>query len=265
MHPIAILTDFGLRDWYVASMKGVLLTIAPRSPIVDISHQIAPQNIRQANFILRQCYREYPQGTVFLAVVDPGVGTDRTPIAIHAGGYTFVGPDNGLFAFLWADSTSRIEIRRISNPYFTKELPSHTFHGRDIFAPVAAHLADGREFEKVGPLFSNPTELTELAPEFSTEKVKGHVSFVDHYGNIITNISERDWKQHYASATAVIYKKRAFPLSKTYAQVADGGMTAYFGSGGFLEIAINGGSAAQILELCPGDKLKLSPYHSVLG
>lgn len=262
MNPIAILTDFGTRDWYVASMKGVLLKIAPTSPIVDISHQIEAQNICQGNFMLSQCYKEYPLGTVFLGVIDPGVGTARSAIAIHSEGYTFVGPDNGLFSFLWSnDSLASVEIRTITNLLFTKESPSHTFHGRDIFAPAAAHLAAGQSFEKVGPLLTNPAELHIEAPDYQSESVKAQVNFIDHFGNIITNIKKKAWEKHYSGARAVIYKKQSIPLLNTYGEVPYRSLIAYFGSGDYLEIAINNRNAAHELKLYPGEKIKLRPFY----
>lgn len=260
MNPIALITDFGTRDWYVASTKGVLLSISPQSAVVDITHQIAPGNIVQASFILQQCFRHYPQGTVFLVVVDPGVGTERAPITVQAEGYYFVGPDNGLFSFLQNKTHSPLRIRKIENPEWIKGQPSHTFHGRDIFAPAAAWLAKGTPFESVGSALTHATTIETTHPEFSEEKVKAEVSFVDHYGNIITNLHVNEWQRHYPQASAVIYKKKAIPLSKTYGDVPSGAFTAYFGSGAYLEIAVNGGNAAESLGLLPGGKIKLRPY-----
>lgn len=261
MQPIAILTDFGTRDWYVASMKGIMMKIAPNTPHVDITHHVPMGDVTRAGFILEQCYREYPEGSVFLTVVDPGVGTARKAIAVAHEGYYFVAPDNGVLGFLWRENRGSAQVREITNAFFTKELRGHTFHGRDIFAPVAAHLASGQPFDKIGPEIEKPQALPVTTPELKRKKALATITFIDHYGNLITNIRKERWLEEYPETFSIVYKKQAIPLTDTFGDVPKGNITAYFGSGGFLEIAINGGNAAQSLGLLPGSDIKLKVFR----
>lgn len=257
---IALLTDFGTWDWYVASMKGVMLGIAPQVRLVDIAHQIRPGKIRAASFVLQQCYRDFPQGTVFVCVVDPGVGTARAPVAVRCDGYTFIGPDNGLFSFLrtaGAGSVSRMQIREITHAGLTGKNPSPTFHGRDIFAPAAAHLAAGVPFENLGPERQTLAEIVQFPPEFIKRKILAEIVFVDHFGNGITNVAREAFERYFGAPASVRFQKQEVPLLRTYAEVPVGQPLAYFGSGGWLEIAVNQGSAAERFDLFPGMSVKL--------
>lgn len=259
MKPIALLTDFGTWDWYVASMKGVILGIAPEARIVDIAHKVRPGKIRSAAFMLEQCYRDFPEGTIFVCVVDPGVGSSRKAIAIQANGYTLVGPDNGLFSFLAKHGDcSALQIREITNTYLLKETPTHTFHGRDIFAPVAAHIATGKEFSSIGPELGEIARLAHPAPEFKKKKVTAEIAFIDHYGNGITNISRKTWTEHFGDAhNEILFNKKPIPLVNTFSAVKPGKPLAYFGSSDWLEIAVNQGNAAEHFDLYPGQTIKV--------
>lgn len=247
---IALLTDFGDRDWYVASMKAVLLQHAPNVPQIDITHQITPGAIDSASFILSQCWLDFPEGTVFVAVVDPGVGSQRRALALQAEGRFFVGPDNGLFKCLSGQIDAAHEA---NNPWFFRDLVTHTFHGRDIFAPVAAHLASGVALAKVGPAL-NPSQLTgfgsnESATEPSEPKHTA-VQHIDRFGNVITDFHRGDRAPQLDCAK---YNGVHFPFGRTFADAATGQPVSYYGSGGFLELAVNRGNAAEQYRISIGD------------
>ncbi len=243
--PIALLTDFGTRDWYVGAMKGVLLSGCPQAQLIDLSHQVDPGDIEAAAFILSQCWQEFPPGTVFLAVIDPGVGTQRKAVAVRAGGRFFVGPDNGLFGFL-----EDYEAREITGEGFQREACSNTFHGRDIFAPAAAQLAAGAQFEAVGPAQEKLVPLTWPEVEVMRKGMHGCILIFDHFGNAITNLRRETVTEHFnLDDLHVSLHPDRLPLVNTFGEVPKGAPLAYFGSGGFLEIAVNGGSAREVLSL----------------
>ncbi|MGE9292411.1 MAG: SAM hydrolase/SAM-dependent halogenase family protein [Puniceicoccales bacterium] len=253
--PIALLTDFGTRDWYVGAMKGVILSRCPQATVVDISHEIAPGDITAGAYALSRCWLDFPTGAVFLAVVDPGVGTARRAIAVKSQDRFFVGPDNGLFAFL--DS---YEAREITNRAFMSDAPSHTFHGRDIFAPTAAQLAASDAFSRIGPTIDTLTALQEPQPIFTNSGAEGCVLRFDHFGNAITNFSRADITAHFSlECIRVVIGETPLPFVKTFGDVSAGSPLAYFGAGDFLEIAINGGSARDALKLEKHNPLKIFP------
>jgi S-adenosylmethionine hydrolase len=248
--PVALLTDFGTRDHYVGAMKGVILGINRKAVIVDITHEIEPQATRSAAFVLRACYREFPPATVFCCVVDPGVGSDRRAIVAATNGQFFVGPDNGLFSFLYDKSC---EITVIENDRFFRKPVSATFHGRDIFAPVAAHLSLGVPPNEFGPQITDPVQLSNIVPTKLDEKsVEGAVIHIDHFGNIVTNITTdaagREFEIEIAGQTIKEVREQ-------YAGAPAGQPFAIAGSSGLIEISVNGGSAAEILQLKAGAKL----------
>ncbi len=240
---ITLTSDFGLRDHYVGAMKGVILSIAPETTLIDLSHSIGAQDILEGAFVLNHAAREFPPGTVHLAVVDPGVGTARRAIAFASGGHLWVGPDNGLLSFALAHSTS--PVRQISHPKLTSRLLSSTFHGRDLFAPTAAHLANGFALDEIGPIATEPLLLPEASPQRQHDLIAGQIIHVDHFGNLVSNITAA----HIAdfSSSPVIRLGDHPPishLSTTYADVAPGQSLALIGSSGLLEIAVNGGSGS---------------------
>ncbi|HKV55327.1 MAG TPA: SAM-dependent chlorinase/fluorinase [Candidatus Binataceae bacterium] len=256
--PIAILTDFGYRDHYVGAMKGVISSIAPAATIVDITHGIPPQQIIAGALGLRECVEFFPRGTVFLAVVDPGVGTNRLPIALETrNGMRMVGPDNGL---LWP-AAERAKIKAIVELRASRyRLPdvSATFHGRDLFAPAAAWLWRGLALRQLGPPLD---AIVRLEPEVGVvetkEKLSGSVIYVDSFGNLVTNISrarvERFAERFRGCRLSFRVRSRAsLKLYKAYGDAPPGVPLAIFGSFGLLEIAVRDGSAAAYFTVKPG-------------
>ncbi len=249
---ITLTTDFGLRDSYVAEMKGVILSLAPETVLVDITHEVSPQSILEGALILASAFGFYPQGTIHLAVVDPGVGGPRRPLVVEAGGYLFVGPDNGLFslALQKAGAFKAYEIRH--RDYLRPEI-SPTFHGRDIFAPVAAHLARGLEPQRLGPPVSEIAVLDFPQPQQEGSRILGQIIHVDHFGNLVTNIPLGLLKSLPPSRLVVeVAGRRILGLRRAYVEAPVGVLLALVGSHGFLEIAANRASAAATLEAGPG-------------
>ena len=242
---VTLTTDFGDGDYYVGAMKGVILGIAPEAQLVDISHQIPPQDVLSAAFVLRHAACEFPPGTVHLAVVDPGVGTRRRPLAIQSNGHLWVGPDNGLFSFILDCADSRIH--EIARPDLGRPDLSSTFHGRDLFAPLAAHLCRGLALADVGPPVADPVRLDESAPCKSANRIAGHIIYIDGFGNLVSNIAAADiapWGTalHIRLGDCVITE-----LCRTYEEGEPGEPLALIGSADLLEIAVNGGNAAHQL------------------
>jgi S-adenosylmethionine hydrolase len=254
MNPIALLSDFGTNDWFVASMKGAILSIDPRAVIVDINHDIPAGDIAAGAFNLLACHGSFPKGTVFVAVVDPGVGSSRAAVALKAGGYVFVGPDNGLFSMI-IDNYYKSEARSLENTrYFLEEISS-TFHGRDIFAPVGAHLSRGVAFEKLGPKMKNIVRLSAMpAAQAVKNAIHGSVIYIDRFGNAITNVSSSLARK----AGRIRIKGHAIPLCGCYGDVKPGKPLAVIGSCGFVEISVNRGNAARNMRLKTGDKVIVS-------
>lgn len=256
---ITLTTDFGERDGYVAAMKAVIISIAGPSTIVDISHDIAPQDVMEAAFVLQNAAAYFPDETTHIVVVDPGVGTDRRAVAIRSGKFNFVGPDNGIFSLV-LDAGAARDIVELDNPAFWRtSTPSNTFHGRDIFAPVGAHLSMGRRVPEVGSPVEALTPMHWALPISDAEGIQGWVVHVDRYGNCITNISrkmisesrqDRELKCYVGNASV----ENIFP---TYENVAHGEPVAIYNSIDHLEIAVNRGNAAQLLNLRKGSTVNL--------
>ena len=254
---ITLLTDFGIKDGYVASMKGVILGICPQASLVDISHMVVPQDVRTGAYLISTVYRDFPPGTVHLAVVDPGVGTERRALALKAAGHFFVGPDNGLFSLILKEQPDS-EARCLENPIYWRSKVSTTFHGRDIFAPTAAHLASGIDLDSLGP------SCTPMLPQWSSirsskNKLQGEVIYIDHFGNLITNLRQEDVVRFAAGKpwTVTIGPHSITQFAGSYAQVTAGTAVALLGSNGHLEIAVNQGNAAEILNIRTGDHITL--------
>jgi S-adenosylmethionine hydrolase len=256
---ITLTTDFGLKDPYAAEMKAAILSIYPNAVIVDITHEIAKFNIRMGAYVLASAVPYFPKGSVHVAVVDPGVGTRRRPILIQTRQGFFVGPDNGLLV-LAAEKQGIMRVHELANPRFMLPKVSHTFHGRDIFAPAAAHLLNRVKPAEFGP------EIREAAkPEFANVTRRkgvlvGEVLHVDGFGNIITNINEEEVVQSHVKGAVSVelpsYKLK-LKLGKAYGEAEPQEPLALIGSHGFLEIALNQGNAAEKFETKPGDKIKL--------
>jgi len=256
---ITLTTDFGLKDPYVAEMKAVILGINPKATIVDISHQIEKFNIRMGAYVLAAAAQYFPKGTIHVAVIDPGVGTERRPIIIETNNGCFVGPDNGVLV-LAAEKQGIRHVYEITNEKLMRSKISCTFHGRDIFAPAAAHLADGKLPKEFGPEIYNmlTTEFAKIIKK--RDKLIGEVIHIDDFGNIITNFGEKELKlMKVRDIVNVELKnlKMKLKVCKTYAEVAPQKPLAIIGSHDFLEISVNQGNAADTFKIKTGDKITL--------
>lgn len=259
MPVISLLTDFGLSDAFVGIMKGVILSKAPDARIVDISHQISPYHLVQTAYLIDSAYRYFPKGTVHTVVVDPGVGSDRAVIALEAAGYFFLAPDNGVLTLILEKTTVATAVK-VENRRIFLETVSRTFHGRDIFAPVAAHLALGGDIHELGPCIATG-DLAQLPlPKpliAKTGELIGAVIDIDRFGNLITNIDEgliqALCEKRESAVTVDIGGNRLFGLKASYASVSPGATLAIIGSRGTLEIAINCGSASDVFSAAIGD------------
>ncbi len=245
---VALLTDFGLLDHYVGAMKGAILSACPEATIVDITHEVPAHDVAAGALALEAAYRYFPDGTVFAAVVDPGVGSERRPIAARAGSWLFVGPDNGLFTYvLEADPSAHV--RMIANPGLLRVPTSPVFHGRDVFGPVAGRLAGGFALDEVGPAVTDPVRL-EQPPRTRTEDGwSGAVVHVDRFGNLTTNLREADLAalaEGSREALEVRFGPLVLPLVRSYSDIAPGRPCALVGSSGRLEIAVRLGQAAAL-------------------
>jgi len=251
---VTLLTDFGTRDEYVGTMKGVILSIFPDVRIVDLTHDVPSQQIMEASMTLGNCYRHFPAGTVHCVVVDPGVGSDRRPILVTAGGHAFVGPDNGVFSRVYALEEEPV-VREISSAEYTREEISDTFHGRDVFAPAAAHVARGDPPEEIGPVLDAYVEIHPPEPDVWTDVIKGEVIHVDGFGNIITNL-QRDLFQRQVRDRPFVVEingRELTKISRSYQDAGVGEFLALFGSTGLLEISVRGGTAEKRIGAGKGD------------
>ncbi len=283
---ITVTTDFGWEDGYVGAMKGVISRIAPGVPLVDITHDLPPQDLRSAAYVLWTTVPYFPKESVHLVVVDPGVGTARYPIAVRSPWGILVGPDNGVFSYLWAVSSPGLCVV-LQNPDFHLKLNSimdrsvelsSTFHGRDIFAPAAAHLARGVPLEVLGPsleeLGSDPVRLSLPGLWLEDTHILGEVLYVDHFGNIITSVGRLVWEgdrlhlralfhnmppvRFVAEQVQVIVKGCPIgPIHHTYGEVEEGASLALVGSAGMLEVGVNQGHAASQLDVQLGDPIEV--------
>ena len=250
---IALLSDFGSRDHYVGTMKGVILGICPDATLVDITHEIAPHDVLDGALQLAAAARYFPAGTIFVAVVDPGVGSRRRGIAIDSGDYRFVGPDNGLFTAVAADFPPK-KVVELTERRYARPTVSRTFEGRDRFAPAAAWLAKGIQLPALGRAVPEIQKLEIPQPEVSEAAIRGAVLRVDRFGNLVTNIDRKGFERfasgkpvHVDAAGATVER-----LVATYAEIQPGEVCALFGSTDHLELAANSGSAADMLGLSRG-------------
>lgn len=257
MKAITFTTDFGFNDWFVGTMKGVILRTAPNASIVDLTHGIAPGDIRAGAFALAAAYHYFPAGTIHVAVVDPGVGSERAGAVIETENYFFVEPDNGVFSFALRGERLR-SIHRLENPKFQLTEVSRTFHGRDVFAPAAAHLSRGVPAGQFGPRVHDLVQLDWPEPAATRSGLRGEVVHLDHFGNAITNLPAS--RVLASGATKVTVGGKTVPLRECYADVPRGKPVAVIGSSGLLEIAINGGNAAKALKLKCGSKVSLDSF-----
>lgn len=242
---ITLLTDFGTADSYVAEMKGVLLARAPNVTIVDISHQVSPGDIGAGQYLLGRAWQHFPQGTVHVAIVDPGVGTERRALAAESGGHRFVAPDNGLLSFLPKDA------RFVSLPIPVGAAP--TFHGRDVCAPAAASLATGALLESLGVIITDAHHSPLPTPQHDGLTVVGEVIYVDRFGTLVSNIAGNAVQR---GVRIRVEGTDVGSLSRTFRDVARGALVAFVGSGGTVEIAVRDGSAARMLGVGVGAEVR---------
>jgi S-adenosyl-L-methionine hydrolase (adenosine-forming) len=245
---MTFLSDFGDRDIYVGVMKGVIAQINPRLTVIDLTHQIPPQDIAAARFSLMNAYPYFPVGTVHLAVVDPGVGSKRRAIAVEFAQGFLVGPDNGIFSGVLSQSPAIAAVELTNLNYWRTLQPSNTFHGRDIFAPVAANLASGVPLKQLGQEI-DPASLVKLdiaECKQTNNGVEGCIQYIDHFGNLVSNITASyvQGKTWYVQAAGL-----SIPSCETYSDVNVGEILALVGSHGWVEIAINSGNAHSRLQL----------------
>ena len=258
--PIVLLTDFGTKDAYAATLKGVILSAYPQALIVDLTHEIAPQNVVQAAYVLEAAYPYFPKGSVFVTVVDPGVGSQRKILAVKSPAGIFLAPDNGILSRI-LPRFEKYEIRAVTNADFFRKEVSRTFHGRDCFAPAAARLAKTpSDFSKTGPKL-NQIHRAHF-PKFKIQKgaLQAEVVYIDHFGNAFTNLARPDLE---AAGKLSNYRIRIHdrgeigPIRDSYHEVKAGEPLALFGSNGILELAVNQGSAAAVLNLKEGTSIEV--------
>jgi S-adenosylmethionine hydrolase len=242
---ITLLTDFGTVDYFVGAVKGAILSVNPGAVIVDITHEIPPQDIETGAFTLVAAYQTFPAGTIHVAVVDPGVGSERRPLIVSANEQFFVGPDNGHFSYIYDREPSHQSFHVTSDRYFRPSVSS-TFHGRDIFAPVAAALSNGVAPEEFGMLIDDEVRLPSLETPL-------RIIHIDRFGNCITNIT-RDL----SPGEIVVKGKTISEIRQFYGEGDDRSLFAIWGSAGFLEISVNGGSAAKVLGAARGDEISFT-------
>jgi S-adenosyl-L-methionine hydrolase (adenosine-forming) len=246
---ITLLTDFGTADSYVAEVKAALLRAAPQATLVDLTHAVPPGDLRAAAYLLGRTWHRFPEGTVHLAVVDPGVGTPRAALAFGTAGHWFVGPDNGLFTPVLRDAA--VEIVTLAIP----PTAAPTFHGRDLFAPAAAALASGTALQALGqPYLGIPHRLSYRDPHYEGKSVVGEVVYVDRFGTLVTNLTPEMVPDY---AVIEIEGLDIGPLRRTFGDVPTGGLLAYLGSGGQVEIAVRDGSAARRLGMGVGGRIRV--------
>jgi len=266
---ITLTTDFGISDSYVAQMKGVILGINPEVKIVDISHQIEPHNIREAAFVLSTVQSSFPKGTLHIAVVDPGVGTKRRAIILRTPHADLIAPDNGILGYIFQQVTaksikhpqikpgSNIEAVAITNPQYFRSPVSNTFHGRDIFAPVAAHLSLGTPLSSFGKPVTTIEILPIQAPFLASDgSITGEIMHVDRFGNLISNIKAEDLPLQ-KKPTIEIGRKKIYGLSMTYTHGKK--LLALINSNGYLEISLKEGNASSYLHMGVGGEVKVKP------
>ena len=263
-HPpglITLLTDFGDRDSFVASMKGVILTINPQATFVDLSHHVPPHSVEDAAYLLNSCYRYFPKGTVHVAVVDPGVGSARRALIAKGERYFFLAPDNGLLTHVLADN-SEMEVREIENAEYRLTSPGRTFDGRDLFAPAAARLTKQQLFSSYGPLVTDYKTFAILKPTWESTALVGEIVYVDRFGNLISNIT----RSHVEESQSIL--KRLNPLIRVAGHMINGLVNSYsegypqvphalINSDGQVEVFVKEGNAAITINVGRGQRVDL--------
>jgi len=255
---IALLTDFGTRDHYAGTMKGVALGICPDATFVDITHDVPPHDALAGALELGASYKYFPAGTVFLVVVDPGVGSTRRSIAAEAGGYRFVAPDNGVLTLAFKETPPK-RVVELTERRYARPTVSRTFEGRDRFAPAAAWLAKGIDLSGLGRALTSWHTLTVPEPALGDDQIVGDVLRVDRFGNLVTNVDRRTFER-FAGGGGIEIVAGTHAVGKvvaTYADAEPGAVCALFGSSEHLEVAVNGASAAERLDLARGARITI--------
>ncbi len=257
---IVLMTDFGTEHWHVAAMKGEILSRSPNATILDLSHKVPRQNIESAAFLLHCAVDSFPPQTIFCCVVDPGVGSDRGTLVGWIGDYGYVGPDNGLATPLLERADGEFSLFQIKSPMFKRDHVSRTFHGRDVFAPAAARLWLGDDPRMAGPRVTEPLQLPPNRGERNNGSISGQIMLIDHFGNAVLSIERSSFGDE--------LQDRKFELRvgdmqldhivATYASSEKGDPMCYWGSAGYLEVAVNFGSASEEFNLKVGDAVTIS-------
>ena len=251
----ALLTDFGTKDYFVGAIKGVILSVNPNANIIDITHEIEPQNIASAGFTLRACYKNFPKQTIFVAVVDPGVGSNRKAITVETDDYYFVAPDNGLLSFVF-NGRDDFKVFELTEEKFFAQNVSSTFHGRDVFAPAAAHLSTGVQPDEFGRRTTDYICLNEPAPNVeSNETIVGEIIHIDRFGNLVTNLTKEDLPDKFVLEVNNIRINR---IRNYFAEAEKGELFIIFGSANFLEIVAFKESAADLIGAEIGGKISVT-------
>lgn len=255
---ITLMTDFGTKDGYVGTMKGVILGINPQCTLVDITHEIPPQGVFEGAFVLGNTYRSFPRGSIHLGVVDPEVGAHREALVVETEGYYFVGPDNGLFTWIYREEEVKQVVGIRTRDFFRKPI-SQTFHGRDIFAPIAAHLSVGRKPEEFGVRLDQWSEIDIPEPRVTDKGLMGEVIHIDRFGNLITNLPRRLLDPLASQGVLQIHIKgrRISGLKAAYVEAKKGELMAIFDSFDLLEISLMGDSAGEALKAAKGERIEL--------
>jgi S-adenosylmethionine hydrolase len=260
MKIITFLSDFGLKSSYVSQMKGVALCMTDAT-LIDISHDITPHNICEGAFVLKTSVPYFPVGTVHVGVIDPGVGSNRRGIVVTTNTHIFVGPDNGLLIPA-AKKLGKFTVYEIKNQKLMSVNVSNTFHGRDLFTPVAAHILNGVYFDEIGPMIKDYVNLNFGTPEIKDKSIVGQVIYIDGFGNIITNIEKNQIKSFLEYDKKIMIftgrKKIKLPFVKTYSSVKKEEILATIGSNNHLEISVNQGNASKLLNVKAGNNFKIS-------
>jgi len=264
---ITLTTDFGLKDPFVGIMKGVILGINPEAEIIDISHNISPQNILEAAHVITMGYRYFPSFTIHVVVVDPGVGGRRMPLLVSADNHYFIGPDNGVFTFIFEEhKKSSLKVINITASHYFLPINGPTFHGRDIFVPVAAWLSKGIDSARFGETINDYVTIPLSKPKAISEMAfEGVVIYIDNFGNAITNITRDDLENLSLALSRgkikILYKDNQLNLSSYYAEAVDGTLSAVVNSFGFIELFTYKGNASSLFDIKIGDKVVVT-IHS---
>jgi S-adenosylmethionine hydrolase len=260
---VGLVTDFGHQDHYVGATKGAILAVCPEAQVVDIVHDLPPHDVDAASLALDAAYRTFPGGTVFLAVVDPGVGSQRRGLVLEAGGYRFVGPDNGIFTDVLSEHPDA-RVHHITNAGLFRHEVSATFHARDVFGPVAGRLAAGMPLDEAGPAAADLVRLPRVPLRTTGEgEWETVVTAIDRFGNLTTGLTRAEWDQILSTVggdpteLVVVVEGAVLPIVRTYSDVAEGEPCALLGSSRRLEVAVCAGNAARVLGVARGAAVRV--------